>query len=81
MVTPDIAHVSSSLAVMGRPFQVNLLVMFLTLGLNVLPIDEVEVEPLLVVAAMIGRAQAQGFMENGECAVKPSFPVPIRFGR
>ena len=29
-----------------------------------------------MVAALIGRADAKSFMVNGECAVKPNFPVP-----
>ena len=52
MVAHDIAHM-----VRRRPFfQVDLLDMFLTLRLNVLPIDKVEVEPRFVVAALIGGA-------------------------
>ena len=45
------------------------------------PPDKAEVEPCFVVAALIGRADAKSFMEDGECAVKPNFPVPIRFRR
>ena len=52
----------SLLAVMvrRRPFiQDYPLITFLTLGLYVMPPDNVEVEPRFVVAALIGRAQAQ----------------------
>ena len=44
-----------------------------------MPSDNVEVEPRFVVAALIGRAQAQDFMRNGESTMKPNFPVPIGF--
>ena len=69
MVAHDIAEMPSFLAVMVRRlpfFWEDLLVMFLTLGLYVMPIDKVEVEPRFVVAALIGRAQAQDFMVNGK---------------
>ena len=56
--------------------------MFLTLGLYVMPPDEVEVEPSFVVAVLICPAQNQGFMKNGErSTMKPNFPWPIRFRR
>ena len=55
--------------------------MFLTLGLYIMPPDKVEVEPCFVGAALIGRAQAQGFTRNGESTMKPYFPVPIGFRR
>ena len=45
-----------------RPFfQEDPSIMFLTLGLYIMPPDKVEVEPCFVVAALISRAQAQGF--------------------
>ena len=60
-----------------RPFfQEDPLIMFLTLGLYVMPPDKVDVEPCFVVAALIGRAQAQDFMRNGESTIKPYLPVP-----
>ena len=55
MVAHNVSDVSLSLAVMVRRrpfFQEDLLIMFLTLVLNVLPIDKVEVEPRFVVAAL-----------------------------
>ena len=55
--------------------------MFLTLGLFIVSPDKVEVEPCFVVAALIGRAQAQDFVRNGESTVKPNFPMLIRFRR
>ena len=50
--------------------------MFLTLGLYIMPPDKVEVEPSFVVAVLICRAQAQGFMKNGErSTMKTNFPI------
>ena len=66
--------------VRGRTFsQEDPPIAFLTWGLIIAPPDKVEVEPYFVVAALIGRADAKSFMRNGECTVKPSSPVPIRF--
>ena len=82
MVAPSIADVPFLFAVMVRRrtfFQEDPSIMFLTLGLYIMPPDKVEVEPCFMVAALISRAQAQGFMRNGERTVKPNFPVPIRF--
>ena len=48
-----------------RPlFQEDPLIILLTLGRYVMPPDKVEVEPCFVVAALIGRAQAQDFMSE-----------------
>ena len=68
MVAHTIADTPSLLAVMVRRrpfFQEDPLIMFLTLGLYLMPPDKVEVEPCFVVAALIGRAQAQDFIKNG----------------
>ena len=84
MVAHNVADMPFLLAVMvqRRPFfQVDLSVMFVTLGLNVLPIDKVELEPCFVVAALVGRADAESFMRNGESTVLTNFPVPIGFRR
>ena len=54
-------------------------IMFLTVRLFTAPPGKVGVEPCFVVAALIGRADAKSFPGNGECAVKPNFPVPVRF--
>ena len=84
MVAHNIADTQFLLAAMARRrlfFQEDLLMMFLTLGLHVMPPDKVEEEPCFVVAALIGRAQAQDFMRNGESTKKPYFPVPIGFRR
>ena len=78
-----IADVPLLFAVMVRRrafFQEDPSIVFLTLGLFIMPPNKVEVEPCFVVAALISRADAKSFMRNGECAVKPSFPVPIRAG-
>ena len=78
MVAHDITDAPFLFAVMvwRRPFfQEDPLIMFLTLWLNVLPIDEVEVEPRFVVAALIGRAQAQDNTENREGTMKPYLPL------
>ena len=65
-----------------RPFfQEDPLIMFLTLGLYVIPSYKVQVEPCFVVAALIGRAQAPGFMRNVESTMKPNVPKPIGFRR
>ena len=66
MIAHNIAAAPSLLAVMVRRrpfFQEDLLFMFLTLGLYVAPSGGVGVEPCFVVAALIGRAQAQGYQE------------------
>ena len=84
MVAHNIADTPSLLAVMVRRrpfFQEDPLIMFLTLGLYVMPPNKVEVEPYFVVAALIGRAQAQDFMRNGESTMMQYFPVPIGFRR
>ena len=84
MVAHNIADTPSLLTVMERRrpfFQEDPLIMFLTLGLYVMPPDKVEVEPCSVVAALIGRAQAQDFTRNGESTMKPYFTVPIGFRR
>ena len=67
MVANTIADTPSLLAVMvrRRQFFQEALIMFLTLGLYVMPPDKVEVEPCFVVAALIRRAQAQDFVRNG----------------
>ena len=59
MVAHCIADVPFMFAVMARLrpfFEEDLLIMFLTLGLYVVPPDKVEVEPCFVVAALIGLA-------------------------
>ena len=84
MVAHNIADTPSLLAVVVRRrpfFQEDPSIMFLTLVLYVMPPDKVEVEPCFVVAALIGRAQAQDFVRNGERTMKPYFPVPIGFKR
>ena len=67
MVAQNIADAPSFLAVMVRRrpfFQEDPLIMFLTLGLYVMPPHKTQVEPRFVVAALIGRAQAQGLHEE-----------------
>ena len=64
MVAQNIADVPFlfSVIVRRRPlFQEDPSIMFLTLGLYIMPPDKVEVEPCFVVAALISPAQAQGF--------------------
>ena len=58
-------------------FEENSSVMRIMLRTSVAPIDEIQVEPCLMMAALIGRAQALSFMWYGESAVKSYFPVPI----
>ena len=75
-----IADVPFLYAVMVRRrtfFQEDPSIVFFTLVLFIVPPNTVEVEPCFVVAALINRAQAQSFMRNGQCAVKPNFPVTI----
>ena len=67
MVAHNLTDTLPLLAVMVRRrpfFQEDPLIMFLTLGLYVMPPDKVEVEPCFVVAALIGGAQAQNFTRN-----------------
>ena len=81
-VAHNIAGTASLLAVMVRRrpfFQEDPLIMFLTSGLSVMPPNKVEVEPYFVVAALIGRAQLQDLLRNGESNMKPYFPVPIGY--
>ena len=76
MVAHDIADASFLLPVMMRRrtfFQEN--------SSRALPIDEFEVEPCLVVAALIGRAQAWSFLWDGESDVKSDFPVLVGLRR
>ena len=47
-------------------------IVFLTVSLFIAPPNKV-----VVGAALIGRANAKSFMENGECTGKTNFPVPI----
>ena len=49
--------------------------------LSAAPVDEVEIRPCLVVAALISGAQAWRFMRNGKSAVKTNFPVLVKFRR
>ena len=84
MVTQNIADVSLLCAVMVQRrtfFQEDPSIVFLTVEMFIAPPDKVEVEPCFVVAALVGRADAKSFMGKKECAVKPTFPVPIRFRR
>ena len=64
VVTHDVADVSFVLALMERrrTFQENPSIVFLTVWLFVAPSDKVEVQPGIVVATLVGRAQAQDFM-------------------
>ena len=69
MVSHNIADVLLLFAVMVRRrtfFQEDPSIVFLTLALFIVPPNKVEVEPCFVVAALISRADAKSFMENGE---------------
>ena len=72
MVAHNVADVSFVFAVMVRRrtfFQEDPSIVFLTVWLFVAPSDEVEVEPVFVVAALISRADTKCFMVNGERAM------------
>ena len=67
MVAHKIADAPSLLAVVVRRstfFQEDLLIMLITLEVYIIPPDKVGVDPCFVVAALIGRTQAQGFIRE-----------------
>ena len=77
----DVPFVSVVMVRRRKFFQEDPSIVFLTVELFIAPPDKVGVEPCFVVAALIGRADAKSFPGNGECAVKPNFPVPVRLRR
>ena len=69
MVAHNVADVPLLFAVMVRRrkfFQEDPSILFLTLGLFIVPFDEVWMKPCFVIAALIGLSQAQSFMRNGK---------------
>ena len=52
-------------------------IMFFVMSLSAAPIDEFKVEPCLVVEALIGMAQAQSFVCDGESTMNSYIPIPI----
>ena len=75
MVAHNIADTPAFLAVMvrRRPFFQE------TPLTNIMPPDKVEVEPCIVVAALIIRAQAQGIARDRESTMKAHQPLSIGF--
>ena len=69
MVAHNVADVPFVSAVMVRRrafFQENPSIVFLTVKLFIAPLIKLKVEPCIVMAALIGRADAKSFMENGK---------------
>ena len=58
-------------------FEENSSVMLFMMLLSAAPIDEFKVEPCLVVAALIGWAQAWSFVWDGESTMQSYLPIPI----
>ena len=81
MVVHNVADVPLVFAVMVRRrtfFQEDPSIVFLMVRLLVAPPDEVEVEPDLVAATLVSRADTKSFMVNGECAALANVPLLIR---
>ena len=62
-------------------FEENSSVRFFVMWFRVAPIDEIQVEPCLMMATLIGWPQAESFAWDGERTVHAYLPIPIRAGR
>ena len=62
----------------GRSFRKNALLMHILLGPNVAPIDEVQMKPNFMMAALIIRSQAECFPWDGECTMLMDFLRTVR---
>ena len=51
--------------------------MFSVMWLGVAPIDKIQVEPCLMMAALVGRTQAESFAWDGEGTMHAYLPIPI----
>ena len=81
MVAHNTADVSLLFTVIVRRrafFQEDPSIVSFVVRLFASPFDKIKVEPCLVMAALISRADAWSFVENGECAVLTNFPLSIR---
>ena len=84
MVAHNITDVSFLFPLMVRRrafFQEDPSIVSFAVWLFVAPFDKVKVEPGVVVATLVSRADTKSFMENGECAVLSNFPLSIRIRR
>ena len=80
MVAHDIADAPFLLPVMmwcRTLFEQNSSVRFFVMLLGIAPIDEIQVEPCLMMAALIGWTQAESFAWGGKSTMHAYLPIPI----
>ena len=80
MVADDLTDASFLLPVMTRRrtfFEGNVSLMFTLLRPSVAPVDEVQVEPRLVMATLVVWAWTEGFAWDGQGTMHAHFPITI----